>query len=83
MQDRQAQQALIKAARDRHAALFKELRADQQAAKQIAKPDAAPKVSKGFAQEARPTPPSMDERIERLRNGERSPRRGRDMDRER
>jgi hypothetical protein len=82
MHERQALQAQIKSARDRHAALFKELRADQQVARQIAKPEAAPKISKTFALEAHLTP-SMDERIARLRNGERSPRRGRDMDRER
>lgn len=83
MQDRQALQAQIKAVRDHHAAQFRELRADQQAARQIAKPEAAPKISKAFAQEARPAP-SMDERIDRLRKGERSPRKGRDreMDRE-
>lgn len=84
MQDRQALQAQIKAVRDRHAALFKELRADQQAAKQIAKPEPVPKVSRTFAQEARPAPLTQD-RIERLHKGEQSPRVGRkrDLDRER
>lgn len=84
IRDRQALQAQIKAVRERHATLLKELRADQQAVRQIERPETAPKVSKTFEQEARPAP-SMDERIERLRKGEPSPRRGRgrDMDRER
>lgn len=85
MRDRQALQVQIKAARERHAALLKELRADQKAVKQMERPEPTPKVSKAFSEEARPTPASMDERIERLRKGERLPRRGRDrdMDRER
>lgn len=84
MKDRQALQTQIKAVRNRHAAQFKELRADQQVARQIAKPEAVPNISKTFTQEARPAP-SMDERIERLGKGERSPRswRDRDLDRER
>ncbi len=80
MQDRRSLQAQIKAVRDRHAALLKELRADQQAAKQIERPAPTAKVSKAFAQEVRPNTPSTEERIERLRKGERSPRRGRDRD---
>jgi hypothetical protein len=84
MRDRQALQAQIKAARNRHAAMLKELRADQQAAKQIERPEPVQKISKTFTNEARPSP-STEDRIERLRKGERSPRRGRDrdMDRER
>jgi hypothetical protein len=80
MQDRQALQAQIKAVRDRHAALFKEQRADQQAVRQIA----APKIAKAFTQESRPAP-SVEDRIERQRSDERSPRTGRsrDIDRER
>jgi len=85
MRDRQGLQAQIKAVRERHAALLKELRADQQAAKQIARAEPAPKVSQAFSQEAGPATPSIDQRIERLRKGERSSRAGRDrdMDRER
>lgn len=79
MRDRQALQAQIKAVRERHATLLRELRADQKAAKQIERPEAVAKVTKAFEKEARPTP-SMDERIERLRKGERAPRRGRDRD---
>lgn len=84
MRDRQRLQGQIKAVRDRHAALLKELQADQKIAKQIDRPEPTPKVSKAFTQEARPAP-SVDERIERLRKGERSPgrTRDRDMDRER
>lgn len=82
MRDRQALQAQIKAACDRHAAMLKELRADRQAAKQIERPELAQKVSKTFTNEARPSP-SMEDRIERLRKGERSPRRGRDRDMDR
>ena len=84
MQERRALQTQIKAARERHASLLKDLRADQQAAKKIERPEQAAKVTKTFTQEARPTP-SMDDRIERLRKGDRAPRRGRDrdMDRER
>lgn len=84
MTDRQALQAQIKAVRDHHAALFKEIRAEQHAVRQFAKPEAAPNIAKTFAQEARPSP-SIDERIERLRRGESRPRasRDRDIDRER
>lgn len=84
MRDRQALQVQIKAVRDRHAALLKELRADQKIVKQIERPDVAPKVSKTFTQEAQ-LAPSVEDRIERLRKGEQSPsvRRDRDWDRER
>ena len=82
MQDRQGLQAQIKAVRDRHATLLKELRADQQTAKHIERAQSAPQVSKAFTQEARPAP-STDERIERLRGGQRSPRRDRDRDKDR
>jgi hypothetical protein len=81
MRDRQALQTQIKIARERHAFLLRDLRADQQAAKQIERPEQAQKVSKTFTQEARPT--SIDDRIQRLRKGERSQGRDRDMDRER
>jgi hypothetical protein len=85
MRDRQTLQAQIKVVRDRHASLLKELRADQQAAKQIEKIESKGKASKTFTHEAQPTQPTMDDRIELLRKGERAPRRGRDrgMDRER
>lgn len=78
MKDRQALQAQIKGVRDRYAALLKDLRTDQQAVRQMAK---LPEL-RTEAPQARP---SMDERLERLRNGERGqePRRGRDWDRER
>jgi hypothetical protein len=79
MKDRQALQAQIKAVRDRHAALFKELHADQQAVRQLARPEPAAKISKAFTQEARPAT-STEARIERLRRAERQPRSGRDRD---
>lgn len=79
MRDRQVLQAQVKAVRDRHATLLTELRADKLAAKQIERAEPAPKISKAFAQ-ANPAPQSTEERIERLRNGDRSPRRGRDRD---
>lgn len=82
IKDRQALQAQIKAVRDRHAALFKELRADQQAVRQMARPEPAAKISKTFTQEARPAA-STEARIERLRRGDRQPSRERDADRER
>lgn len=79
MKDRQALQERIKAVRDRHAALLKELRADQQAVRQIAK---TPELRKDAAAQVQP---STEQRLERLRGGERSPasRRDRDLDRER
>lgn len=79
MKDRQALQERIKAVRDRHAALLKELRADQQAVRQIAK---TPELRKDAAAQVQP---STEQRLERLRSGERTPtpRRERDLDRER
>jgi len=84
MNERQALQAELKAIRARHAAMLKDLRADQQAVRQIARQEPAAKISKSFAQEARPAS-STEARIERLRRGERQPRgaRERNIDRER
>ena len=84
MQDRQALQTGIKAVRDRHAAIFKELRADQQAVRQLAKQETPSKLAKAFTREAGNVS-SIEARIERLQRGERSPPagRGRDNDRER
>jgi len=81
IQDRQALQTEIRAVRDRHAALLKDLRADQQKVREIAR---QPAPKKDLANETKPQP-TMDERLERLRNGKRSPRTGRsrDFDRER
>ncbi len=80
IKDRQALQEKIRAVRDRHAALLKELRQDQQAVRQMAR-QAEPE--KEIAKEART--PSMDQRLERLRKGERGAQTGRkrDLDRER
>jgi len=84
MNERQALQTQIKAIRDRHAAMLKDLRADQQAVRQIARQEPEAKTSKSFAQDARPAS-STEARIERLRRGERQPHgaRERDIDRER
>lgn len=73
MTDRQALQARIKAARDHHAALLKDLRADQQQVRQIARSEPS---------KARPT---TQQRVERMRKGERPAKRerSRDKDRER
>ena len=73
MKDRKVLQARIKAARDRHAALLKDLRADQQHVRQIVRPEPS-KVR-----------PSMEQRIERMRKSERPSKRerSRDKDRER
>lgn len=73
MNERQALQAEIKAVRERHASLAKELRSDIQGARLLAKEAQAEKAT------------TMEQRLDKLRNGERSPKRGRDrdMDRER
>ena len=73
MTDRQALQARIRAARDRHAALLKDLRADQQQVRQMARSEPS---------KARP---SMEQSIDRMRKGERPSKRerSRDKDRER
>lgn len=78
MTDRQALQADIKAVRDRHAALLKELRHDQQAVRQIAQ---RPEPAKDFAkQERHDARSSVEDRLSRLRDGNRKPRSGRDRD---
>lgn len=80
MKDRQVLQVEIKAVRDRHAEVLKDLRHDQKAVRQITQPQEA---AKDFAKQAgRSNPPKMDERLNRLRSG--NPRgRDRDLDRER
>jgi hypothetical protein len=78
----------IKAVRDRHAALLRELRADQQQIKQTI---AAPPLLKEFEAQAKPrseSKPSAQQRLDRLREGaspERQPPRApnKDHDRER
>ncbi|MCC7253054.1 relaxase/mobilization nuclease domain-containing protein [Hyphomicrobium sp.] len=78
MRDRQALQAEIKSVRNRHAALLKELRTDQQKARELARPEP---VREPTGQTQRPT---MDERLQRLREGQKAPKpRGRDWSRER
>ncbi len=62
MTERQALQARIKAARDRHAALLKELREDQQQVRQITRPEQSKER------------PAIAERIGRMRRGDRTPR---------
>ncbi|AHB48058.1 hypothetical protein W911_06130 [Hyphomicrobium nitrativorans NL23] len=74
MQDRQALQADIKAMRDRHAALLNDLRHDQQQARQIARPEAGKEVPRSFR------PPTMDERLQRLREGKAPSKAGRNRD---
>lgn len=94
--DRQALQSQIKTVRDRHAALLKELRSDQQQVRQMARPGSARELPAREmpAQEQRASVksspartserPSMDERLQRMRDGNKPARpRGRDMDRER
>ncbi|MDI4665401.1 relaxase/mobilization nuclease domain-containing protein [Xanthobacter autotrophicus] len=83
MMDRQALQEKIRAVRDRHATLLRELRTDREALQHMAR---QPEAVKDFAKEAglRPT---MGQRLEGLRNMERethskTPFR-RDFDRER
>jgi hypothetical protein len=84
MTDRQALQAQIKAVRGRHAALLKELRTDQQKARDLARPEPVKEPArKPTRQTQRPT---MDERLQRLREGQKAPKprgRERDWDRER
>lgn len=77
MHDRRALQAEIKSVRDRHAAILKDLRADQQQARQLARPEPAKSPAK--------EPPTMEQRLERLRKGVRGakPDRNRGFDRER
>jgi len=95
MTDRQALQSQIKAVRDRHAALLRGLRSDQQQVREMARQsDPVKEPSKEIRPQekpqARPQPkqykrPTMEQRLERLRKGERGPQSGRarDWDRER
>ena len=69
MLDRQALQARIKTARERHAALFKDLRADQQRVQQIARSDLS---------RARPNTRKL---LERMHKGGHASQRERDKDR--
>lgn len=84
MKDRQALQSQIKSVRDRHAATLEDLRTDQQQVRQMGR---APEPAKDIVKETRQ--PSMEQRLERLRKGERGPQPGhsrdggRDFDRER
>lgn len=80
MQDRQALQAQIKAARDQHATMLKELRADQKAVQQMAR-EIEP--AKDFAkQAAKPEAkaPTAQDRLRRLRDGKTASRRDKDRD---
>lgn len=86
--ERQRLQSQIKAVRDRHAALLRELRADQ---KQVQRTLESPSVKREFEAKANPRAdvrPSPKQRLDRLREGkgsEQSPPRdrGKDSDRER
>ncbi|MBA4130063.1 MAG: relaxase [Hyphomicrobium sp.] len=86
--ERQRLQAQIKAVRDRHAALLRELRADQ---KQVQRTLESPSVKREFEAKANPRAdvrPSTQQLLDRLREGNGSepspPRdRGKDRDRER
>jgi hypothetical protein len=96
MRDRQALQVEIKSVRDRHAALLRELRTDQQ---QIKRTLEAPPVMKEFEAQAKPASkaaeqprqpakPTTQERLDRLREGRTENRpsghaRGKSPDRER
>ena len=88
MTDRQALQSRISSVRGRHAALLKELRADQQQVRQMAKApepvkDALSKPVKPALQQETPKDtrqPTMEQRLDRLRNGNRTPPAGRDRD---
>ena len=88
LSERQRLQAQIKAVRDRHAALLRELRADQ---KQVQRTLDSPPVKMEFEAKANPRTevgPSTQQRLDRLRDGNGSdqspPRnRGKDRDRER
>ncbi|MBN8912724.1 MAG: hypothetical protein J0H65_11860 [Rhizobiales bacterium] len=64
----QALQAEIKATRDRHASLAGELRTDMQDARLLAK-EAQAEMAK-----------TMEQRLDRPRSGNRSPKQGRDRD---
>lgn len=82
MQDRRALQAEIKALRGRHAAMLKELRTDRQQVREMAQEAEAAAVPQEQTRKPRST---MEQRLERMRNGERRPKTGhsRDFDRER
>lgn len=83
MKDRQALQSQIKIVRDQHAAMLKDLRHDQKAARQITQPR---EIAADFTKSAASTNgQSINERLDRLRKGRRQPSaaRNRDWDRER
>ncbi|MTD94374.1 relaxase [Hyphomicrobium sp. xq] len=87
MKDRQALQIHIKATRNRHALMLKELRTDRHAVRQI-EHRAAPMKEVRLQAETptqRTTPPTMRERLDKLRKAEREWGPGRDgnFDRER
>lgn len=80
MQDRQALQAQIKAARDQHAAMLKELHADQKAVRQMAR-EVEP--AKDFAKQAtkpEAKAPTAQDRLRRLREGQTANSRDKDRD---
>lgn len=70
LQDRRALQMEIISARSRHASMLKELRADQRQVRQITHSEP----------ERKPSRPSVDQRIERLREGRSAPKSNRDRD---
>lgn len=85
IRDRQNLQSQIKSVRGRHAALLKELRTDQQKVREIARPEPDKERPAPVNQPpVRSERPSMDERLQRLREGQKPSRsRSRDWDRER
>lgn len=99
LKDRQGLQKQIKSVRDRHAELLRELRSDQQQIKRTLQSppvvrdfEVQAKPASRAADQPRPpakpnvqAQPTHEQRLERLRSGERPPaqRQGRDFDRER
>jgi hypothetical protein len=86
MKDRQALQRKIRVVRDHHAAMLKELRGGHQVVRNMERQAASVKESLGAREQAgRSPPPTMEQRLDRLRKGERGPKpgRSRDLDRER
>lgn len=80
LKEREALQDKVAAVRDRHAALLKELRQDQKAARELARP---PEPKKDFAKEAavQKERPSHKDRLKTLRDSSRrTAQRGRDRD---
>ncbi len=82
MTDRQALQHQIRGVRERHAALLKELRQDQE---RVQPPVTHPDMAKDFSTRAANARPSTEERLHRLRSGHAQSQtdRPRDFDRER